>query len=439
MPDRPSASLVIPPLPAQANPHYVRALSNLAQESEVQVCEDVYAQNGTKLLARGARVTPALYEQVINHRLRNPLESCLSNVETTETPSLRRIAEQALDECRLLRAFCDWSQGRVNPLGMLDHLQLSPQARTLLVVHEHRSPGAQLHHLRVALIAMGIANAWRYNDPRLLANIAVAALFHDIGELYIDPEMGKSGREISAREWMAFSAHPIIGAALAREVAKLDNPAQAAILEHHERVDGFGYPRGRRQQDVSTGGQILGLADTIAALMKRERPCQHVDVALKIMPGEFDPALVSLICAVLENMPADTAGAANAGDDMPDEIHQVFARIAATQDIHASWQSRSFSPDARAAIDDVFERFIGVQKAFASTGMDGFEAIVPMLSPDELVEARNEIRCVLDEILWRLTRISRELALRCMKLPEAEAQALMLMADTLAGRVTPGS
>ena len=433
MPQTSPAPSAIPALPAQANPHFVRALGNLAQAHEVTVCEDVYAANGTKLLARGARVSPGLYEQVINHRLRSPLEGCLASAEELDTAALCRSAEQTLDESPLLRSFCNWTQGRVTPLGMLEHLRFSPQALTLLAVAEHRSPGARAHQVLVALIAMGLANAWRYNDPRLLANMAVASLFHDIGELYVDPMAGKAGRDISAREWMAYSAHPIIGAALAREVAGLDDIAQAAILDHHERIDGCGYPRGRRRSEVSAGGQLLGLADMIAALVHRKRPRQRLDVALKILPGEFEPNLVSLIAALLENCPPD-GSSHEVTDTMPDEIHQVFSRLGATQDIYTSWQSRQFSPAARSAIDDVFERFIRVQKAFASTGMDGFEAITPLLSPAELQEARSEARCVLDEIFWRLTRISRELALRCMKLPEDEAQELMLMADALAGR-----
>ncbi|GAB2887438.1 hypothetical protein GCM10027046_14670 [Uliginosibacterium flavum] len=426
----------IPALPTQANPHFLRALSSLAEETEVQASEDVFAQNGTKLLARGARITPGLYEQIINHRLRTPLETSLASAEGLDTAALCRVAEQALDETPLLRSFCHWSQGRVTPLGMLEHLHFSPQACTLLAVADRHSPANRPHHVRVALIAMGLANAWRYNDAHLLASMGVAGLFHDVGELYVDPALSQRGHEISTREWMAFSAHPIIGAALAREVAKLDKLTQAAILDHHERIDGFGYPRARRRAEVSVGGQILGLAEMISALVSREQPRQHLSVALKILPGEFAPDLVSLIGALCEDCPPDTPTESEESD-MPDDIHRVFARIAATQEIYANWQTSNykFSPAAESATHDVFERFIGVQKAFASTGMDSFEVIAPLLSPAELREARVEARCVLNEIFWRLTRIARELALRCMKLPEGEAQVLMQLVDALAGKI----
>jgi HD-GYP domain-containing protein (c-di-GMP phosphodiesterase class II) len=219
---------LIPGLPTQANPHYLRALSSLAEEKEVQVAEDVYSQSGIKLLARGARVTAGLYDQVIKHRLRSPLETSLTSVEGLDTSALARTAEQALDETPLLRGFCNWSQGRVTPIGMLEHLHFSPQACTLLAVAERRAPTNRAHHVRVALITMGLANAWRYNDARLLASMGIAGMFHDIGDLYVDPALSQSGHEMTTREWMSFSSHPIIGAALAREVAGLDKVVQSA-------------------------------------------------------------------------------------------------------------------------------------------------------------------------------------------------------------------
>jgi hypothetical protein len=177
------------------------------------------------------------------------------------------------------------------------------------------------------------------------------------------------------------------------------------------------------------------MAETISALLNREKPRQHISIALKILPGEFDPELINLIGALIEDCPAD-APLKEPQNLMSDEIHQVFGRIAATQEIYDNWRNTNykFSSAAQSAVDNVFDRFMGVQRAFASTGMDSFESIAPMLSPEELQEAQIEARCVLNEIFWRLTRISRELALRCTKLQEQEAQEIMHLVDALAGK-----
>ena len=424
-----------PDLPEQANPHFMQSLVALSETTEIEVTEDVFAQNGTKLLAKGARVDSRLYERVINHKLRRPIESSLACRDAFDARQLVSDAEVLLEESSLLRHLGDWSHGRVTPLGMLERVRFSPQAATLLAVAQHKRPERRQHQIKTCLVAMSLAQALQFNDPQLLASLAQASLLHDVGECYVDPAIFSTERELSSADWRALATHPIIGAALAREIAGLDAMTQAAILQHHERLDGSGYPRGLGGVSLSRAGAILGIADTVAALLTRPYSHQRIGIALKIMPHEFSPELVNLVSALIHECAEQAAAEQAPSAEVTDDIHHVFERIANILTLfHELLDERGgLSPLARETVESLLERFIRVQRAFASTGMDGFDSLSEVLEPHELGEARLEARCVLDEIHWRLTRLSRELSLRALAMPETESQPLMRLALCLSG------
>lgn len=431
----------LPSLPEQANPHFMGALVELSSQHEIEVSEDIYSQNGTKLLARGAKVDAKLYERVINHKLRRPIETSLVSSEAFNAKDLCSEAEKLLDEIPLLRRFCSWSMGEVTPLGLLGRLDISPQAGTLLSVANNRNPKSREHLTLVALISMGLAHSLRhkearFKDPQLLSNIAMAGVFHDIGEIYVDPDFFTSKAGISPQQWQSFSAHPIIGAALVREVVGLDNVCQAAILQHHERVDGMGYPLGVSGKAMSLVANLLALAEMGAAMRGRGCPLHRIDVALKIVPHEFDSDMVQLIHGFLGEQWGRLEEPPPTGDTKAD-VHEIATRIAKTWELRGEWdRTHPFSPTSQAMIEVIFERFVRVHRAFASTGLDGLESLLPELEGVALREVGMESNCVLDEILWRLTRLSRDLALKSQNFVEREGREALRLANILAGQTS---
>ncbi|HEX5126462.1 MAG TPA: HD domain-containing phosphohydrolase, partial [Rhodocyclaceae bacterium] len=386
---------------------------------------------------RGTRVSAQMYERVVNHKLLKPIETSLSASNLPDLGAgMVQEGQRLMDELPLLRKICNWSHGRVTPLGMLKEMNFTSQALTLLAVVNAQSEESCRHYVLVSLLAMGMANAYRYNDPKLLVSVGLGGIFHDVGELYIDPAFVRSEHTLAPKEWMSYSAHPIIGAALAREIAGFDTAVQRGILEHHERLDGFGYPRCLQGQSISPAGRLLALAEMLAAIVLRPSAMRRVDIALKIMPGEYEPGIVNVLADLVgecakENKETPEAVSA----DVTDKVHQVFLRTATVLNIHDEISPRvqSFSALARTAITESFQRFVRVQRAFTSTGIMGLADIGAQLSQQELVESRFEAFCVLNEVSWRLSNISRELTLKCLSLPDEESSVLMQLAQALAG------
>lgn len=128
---------------------------------------------------------------------------------------------------------------------------------------------ARAHNLRVARLCVHIGRqlSMSASELRLLAR---AGLMHDIGKLGIpDAVLGKH-TALDESEWMLMRAHPEMGLAL------LDRAGQSsrevlAVLYHHERLDGSGYPYGLRAESIPIEARIVAVADTYDALTS-DRP-----------------------------------------------------------------------------------------------------------------------------------------------------------------------
>ncbi len=108
------------------------------------------------------------------------------------------------------------------------------------------------------------------NQPQSHINAAfIAAVTHDFGLLDISPDLLFKTDAFSADEWQIMQQHPIYGAALLKRVPGIDGECRRAVLEHHEAIDGTGYPKGKFERHLSDLGQALHLLDSVNAIYRK--------------------------------------------------------------------------------------------------------------------------------------------------------------------------
>lgn len=131
-----------------------------------------------------------------------------------------------------------------------------------------------------------------------------AALVHDIGKLEVPGRLLRKPRALTASEWTDLRMHPEFGARLTEPLAKWLGPYSHVAIEHHERFDGTGYPRGLKGDEISLGARIVGLADALE-VMTAARPYKRAisrSAALREIVRcsgtHFDPVVVRALLAV---------------------------------------------------------------------------------------------------------------------------------------------
>jgi len=173
---------------------------------------------------------------------------------------------------------------------------LEAVVRAIATAAELRDPYTAGHQRGVAKLAVAIGDALGL-DAHLVVGVGIAGSIHDIGKLAIPAEiLSKPGR-LSASEFALVKEHARAGYDI---VVGIDFPAPVAdmILQHHERLDGSGYPTGCRGDEIGIGARILAVADTVEAMHAHRpyRPGLGIDAALEAIDAGrgtlFDRAVV---------------------------------------------------------------------------------------------------------------------------------------------------
>lgn len=146
---------------------------------------------------------------------------------------------------------------------------------------EIRDPYTAGHQRRVADLARTVAEEMGMSDDRI-DGIRIAGIIHDIGKIYVPAEILSKPRRLSQIEFNLIKTHPQVGFDVLKTI-DFPWPVAKIILQHHERLDGSGYPHNLSAGDILLEAKILGVADVVEAMASHRpyRPSLGVDEALK--------------------------------------------------------------------------------------------------------------------------------------------------------------
>ncbi len=168
------------------------------------------------------------------------------------------------------------------------------QAITLTV--ETRDPYTAGHQRRVADLARSIADEMGLDREKAEA-LRIAASIHDLGKISVPSEiLSKPGR-LTDREFELIKTHPKVGYDILKKI-DFPWPIATIVLEHHERMDGSGYPQGLKDGEILNEARILAVADVVEAMVSHRpyRTAHKLEVALDEITSNrgilYDPVVV---------------------------------------------------------------------------------------------------------------------------------------------------
>ena len=170
-----------------------------------------------------------------------------------------------------------------------------------------KDPYTAGHSQRVQRIAVAIGEELGLERERLEV-LRFAGLFHDIGKIGVPDAILMKPDRLTELEFELVKRHPEDGARIAGRIRRLE-PAVPAILHHHERWDGNGYPHGLCGGGIPLEAAIVGLADAVDA-MTTDRPYSYArtldeatEEVVRNRGTQFAPAVVDAFVALVERVP----------------------------------------------------------------------------------------------------------------------------------------
>lgn len=169
---------------------------------------------------------------------------------------------------------------------------------------EEKDSYTRNHCDRVTRYSLAIAQKMGLNEEEMLS-LEFAGLLHDIGKIGIPSEIINKQGTLTCEEYEVIKRHPEIGYDLLKNMAFLDTSSRI-LLQHHERIDGKGYPYGLEADEIDQLAKILAIADAYDAMttvrpyrMERLSNEQVIDEFTRHKNTQFDEKIVEVFIDIL--------------------------------------------------------------------------------------------------------------------------------------------
>jgi len=402
----------------------VQLIMDAAERHDIIAAEDIYDEHDVKLWSGGQPVTRALQERLLERRLKRPLESCLLAQDGLRQEDLVRDADAFLASghplARAARPHAGLLAGRLRELG------LHPVVQLLLTSSRSSQPAAYEHAVRGMVLAGAMAAALQPQDHDFSRLALLGGLLHDIGEMYVHPWYLQADQTLEPEGYRHIVVHPRIGESLLAAQTDYPPALARALGEHHERLDGSGYPRQLAGEAISPLGQLLAVMETTLGIAaSAPSPLARASFALRAIPGEYASRWTGFIASAAHSAAENLVQGAELADS--GGLADIDARLAAAlQHADALVERTSGSSGLRSVATKARHLLQRLR-----TGWNGM-GLWQTIEEDDAVEPQFEQRMARTELRYRLATLRRECLWPAQGLTERERATLQPLWEQLA-------
>jgi len=248
---------------------YVINLAKVNKTNDVIASGDIKNSRGILIACKGTHLNHDQAEKISHQTLETRIEDLVNIDDSVNVSSLMRLLDNTVLTLADITIF--ESMFHIRPIleDVFIHHPTPPVIFQKLTVYQQLYPKKMEQTLFSVWLSCLLASQMKL-DSESIASVVIAALIRDIGLLHLPPVLMEKTGAYSAEEWRAMKSHVIVGKMIATETKGLDSSIATAILEHHERYDGSGYPTKLSGKKLNLNGQILAISDTITAIHYKE-------------------------------------------------------------------------------------------------------------------------------------------------------------------------
>lgn len=136
--------------------------------------------------------------------------------------------------------------------------------QVLVSIVERKDPYASYHHQEMCILACYIAEGLGMSKKQV-DGVCMAGMLHDIGKIHLPDELFRKVGKLSEDEQKLMNTHPQLGSEILKKI-EFPSPVATIVLQHHEKIDGSGYPSGLSGDKIILEARILCVTDAVEAM-----------------------------------------------------------------------------------------------------------------------------------------------------------------------------
>ncbi len=160
------------------------------------------------------------------------------------------------------------------------------------------------HSVNVLTFTLSLLSSLGFKDQKFLKDAGMGALLHDVGKSKVPVEILNKPSKLTEDEWGVMKMHPAFGGEIVAK-AKLPDRGVDVIIQHHERINGKGYPHGLTGENIPIASQVVSLADAYDAMtsdrvyQKARSPFEAMRIISQEMKEHYAPGMVETFIKML--------------------------------------------------------------------------------------------------------------------------------------------
>lgn len=286
--------------------HYLRA--KLKGKVDLVATSDIIAQPEGVVAQAGDIIDRKAYRNLSRFKLIEPLESYLKLNDVMSHLAIYSEINQLVDSDESYHAI-DQHCGKGSVLEQCcDTLKAYPDILETLTIFKIEAKEYYEQSILSGFLSYIIGLIAKYPQEKIEAAF-LAGLLHDIGLLFVPRSCLDKTKHLSAQEWHDMQLHPIVGFKMLKTVEEFPHNARKAVLEHHERPDGSGYPIGKDEADITELGSLISLLDDVIVVHNKRfkplgRSLQNILPIIQMNTFGYETNVVSSMTIAIKQSPA---------------------------------------------------------------------------------------------------------------------------------------
>ncbi|MBI5605141.1 MAG: HD domain-containing protein [Deltaproteobacteria bacterium] len=248
-------------------------------------------------------ISPCPHRQVLEdgrQRYTEFYETRLGGHFSLTASPLRGIGSNQAGVIHIFRDITDRKQAEGKIIEEAEKLQkaLAGIIQAMAATVEAKDPYTAGHQRRVADLAQAITDEMGLSEDQI-NGVRMAGVIHDLGKISVPAEILSKPTQLTEIEFSLIKVHPQTGYEILKEI-EFPWPIAEMVWQHHERINGSGYPQGLKGEEILPEAKILAVADVVEAIASHRpyRPAHGIETALEEIAKQkgilFDPEVVEV-------------------------------------------------------------------------------------------------------------------------------------------------